>query len=50
VAGTRLGYLLYLSISEVNFERLLYVDDFDPTVKFQDSAPSAERSFNRDQP
>ena len=31
VAGTRLGYLLYLSISEVNFGHLLYVDNFDPT-------------------
>ena len=49
-AGTRLGYLLYLLISEVDFGCLLYVDNFEPTVKFRDSAPPAERSLNRDQP
>jgi len=40
VAGTRLRYLLYLSISDVNFRRLLYVDDFEPTVKFRRLAVS----------
>jgi hypothetical protein len=46
VAGTCLGYLLYLSIYEVNFGCLLYIDDFEPTVKFQDSSLSAEQSLN----